>query len=641
MRKLDIITVLDKHLIEEILDKAKTARIAVVGDFCLDVYWFIEESASEKSLETGLPTWPIDEQTYSLGGAGNVVKNMQSLGCKNIQAYGIVGIDPWGQIVKQHLNELGINCSGLKIQEQNWATPTYVKPNIEQKELNRIDFGNFNKLDSTTLSSLLASLEKELQTLDIVVINQQVKETLFTEDFINELKCLINKYSETTFIVDSRHHSGAFPGALLKINDHEAVRLAGLAGSEEAFVPRESSLKAAETLYKKLNKTVFITRGPRGCIVVTEAGIHEIPGIQAAGKIDTVGAGDSMLAGICVALASGQNALNSATIGNFTAAVTIQKLFQTGSASPEELIKMGSEANFLWRPELAEDTRKARFHKQTEFEIITNIRDDFKVTHIIFDHDGTISVLREGWELIMERMMAKAVLGEKFESASESLYLQAIEQIRGFIDKTTGIQTLIQMQGLVEMVRDFGCVPENELKDEFAYKEIYNDALMEMVNLRVEKLRRGELARDDFLIKNALTLVETLYQRGVKLYMASGTDQHDVVEEATVLGYTDFFEGRIYGAVGDVSKEAKREVLDRILLDIGDDARQGLVTIGDGPLEIRETQKRGGLSIGIASDEIRRFGLNPGKRKRLIQAGADIIIPDYSNLEAFLDLLGV
>ncbi len=376
-------------------------------------------------------------------------------------------------------------------------------------------------------------------------------------------------------------------------------------------------------------------------MIVSKDGIKEIPGIQVPRKIDTVGAGDSMLAGICVALASGQEALTSASIGNFTAAVTIQKLFQTGTASPEEVIEMGTDPNYIWRPELAEDRRKARYHNQTEFEIITTVRGHFKSSHIIFDHDGTISVLREGWESIMEPMMAKAILGERFENADESLNQLALDQIRAFIDETTGIQTLAQMQGLVEMVRDFGCVPETEIKDEFTYKEIYNNTLMEMVNLRLEKLRRGELERVDFLIKNAFPLLDFLYKKGVKLYMASGTDQNDVIEEAAALGYADFFEGRIYGAVGDVTKEAKRQVLDRILLDIGDDASQGLVTIGDGPVEIRETQKRGGLSIGIASDEIRRFGLNPGKRKRLIQAGADIIIPDYSQLGAFIDLLGV
>ena len=70
-----------KQLVENILKKAKTAKIAVIGDFCLDVYWFVNQSASEKSLETGLSTLPICRQEYSLGGAGNIVNNLHTLGC--------------------------------------------------------------------------------------------------------------------------------------------------------------------------------------------------------------------------------------------------------------------------------------------------------------------------------------------------------------------------------------------------------------------------------------------------------------------------------------------------------------------------------------------------------------------------------
>jgi hypothetical protein len=64
-----------------------------------------------------------------------------------------------------------------------------------------------------------------------------------------------------------------------------------------------------------------------------------------------------------------------------------------------------------------------------------------------------------------------------------------------------------------------------------------------------------------------------------------------------------------------------------------------LVTFGDGPVEIRETRKRGGITIGIASDEQRRFGLNATKRARLIRAGADLIMPDFSESGALLDYL--
>ena len=108
-----------------------------------------------------------------------------------------------------------------------------------------------------------------------------------------------------------------------------------------------------------------------------------------------------------------------------------------------------------------------------------------------------------------------------------------------------------------------------------------------------------------------------------------------------VLGYDHLFEGRIYGAVGDINKEAKKIVLDRILDTIGESASGKVVTFGDGPVEIRETNKRGGITIGVASNELRRYGLNENKRTRLIKAGADVIIPDFSQISQLLELLNI
>jgi hypothetical protein len=58
-------------------------------------------------------------------------------------------------------------------------------------------------------------------------------------------------------------------------------------------------------------------------------------------------------------------------------------------------------------------------------------------------------------------------------------------------------------------------------------------------------------------------------------------------------------------------------------------------------VEIRETRKRGGLTVGIASNEERRYGLNASKRGRLIRAGADVIVPDYSQMDALFHWLGI
>ena len=333
---------MNKELINNILCKAKTAKIAVIGDFCLDVYWFLNEIASEKSLETGLPTWPIAEQEYSLGGAGNVVNNLHALGCENIHVFGVVGTEPWGQKLMQKLYKLNVNCEGMITQEKHWATPAYVKPYKEQNELNRIDFGNFNKLDTETLNCLLSLLEKNLQNQDIVIISQQIAGSLFVDEFIEKLLILINKFCDTLFIVDSRHNSGDFPSAILKLNDFTAESMVDNTTPNGVGVTRENAIKTAKTLCKKLKKTIFITRGINGCILVDEGVIKEIPSIKITGKIDTVGAGDSMLAGICIGLVSGQDAYNSACLGNLAAAVSIQKLYQTGTVSPEELLMMVS-----------------------------------------------------------------------------------------------------------------------------------------------------------------------------------------------------------------------------------------------------------------------------------------------------------
>ncbi|HAU36743.1 MAG TPA: carbohydrate kinase, partial [Phycisphaerales bacterium] len=153
----------------------------------------------------------------------------------------------------------------------------------------------------------------------------------------------------------------------------------------------------------------------------------------------------------------------------------------------------------------------------------------------------------------MEPMMVRAILGPRYADAGEADYHKVVDAVRGFVEKTTGIQTLSQMQGLIELVRQFGFVDESHILDIHGYKAIYNEELLAMVRRRVEKLQRGELSPGDFQIKNARKLLESLHAAGVRLYLASGTDQDDVAAEAEALGYGGLFEGRIFGAVGDVT----------------------------------------------------------------------------------------
>ena len=194
------------------------------------------------------------------------------------------------------------------------------------------------------------------------------------------------------------------------------------------------------------------------------------------------------------------------------------------------------------------------------------------------------------------------------------------------------------MEGLVRMVDEFNFVPKEKILDKFGYKKIYNDALMKVVSLRLEKLETGELTVEDYTMKGSVDLLRALKERDITLYLASGTDIEDVIHEAEILGYADLFKGGIQGSVGDISKYSKKMVIEKIITENNLTGNE-LAVFGDGPVEIKECIKSNGIAIGIASDEVRRYGLNQEKRTRLIRSGAQILIPDFSQTNRLLELL--
>ena len=625
--------------IKNIFSGINCLKCGVVGDFCLDVYLTADPSFSEKSLETGLQTLPVVNQHYSPGGAGNVARNLTALGAGEVRGFGVTGNDIYGTKLREVLMREGVDISGLEVQRDSWATNTYVKIYEKDEENRRIDFGGRNLLMKETADILLKAMEEALPELDVIIINQQLKKGVHTEYFRKKLAGLINSYSEVLCIVDSRDYNDDFDNSYRKVNEHEGAVLCGWKHSPGDLLPFNKAGEMAELLYRRWGKPLFLTRGAYGCIVCDENGFHEIPGIRFFSRIDTVGAGDSFLAASAAALSLGSEPGKAAAIGNLAAGVTVGKLMQTGTASETEILKLCENAMYGFNPALAFSSVKARYIENTGIEIVTEIPSGLHLKYAVFDHDGTISTLRQGWEEVMEPMMIGQILGDYYQEADETEIAQVRERVRDYIDKTTGVQTLVQMKGLIDLIREFGYVPENSILDEKGYKGIYNNELMKRVDKRVDKLKRGELNIQDFTIKNAVSFLKFLKKRGTALYLASGTDQSDVKNEAEILGYSEAFNGCIYGSIGEINHEPKRRVLEKILSDIGNLSRDQAAVFGDGPVEIREAQRAGVLAVGVASDEVRRYGLNSAKRTRLIEAGADIIIPDFSQKNELIKIL--
>jgi bifunctional ADP-heptose synthase (sugar kinase/adenylyltransferase) len=177
--------------LSELLVAIRDVRIGILGDFCLDAYLLLDPEASEASVETGLSTRPVRTQRYALGGAGNVASNLLAMGVTRLSVFGVTGNDPFGVEMGSVLAAAGANTDGLLMQRESWDTHVYMKPHERQKEQHRIDFGNFNQLQVSTLRQLIGAVEASLPELDILIVNQQVISGLHTPGMREALQELI------------------------------------------------------------------------------------------------------------------------------------------------------------------------------------------------------------------------------------------------------------------------------------------------------------------------------------------------------------------------------------------------------------------------------------------------------------------
>jgi phosphoglycolate phosphatase len=248
----------------------------------------------------------------------------------------------------------------------------------------------------------------------------------------------------------------------------------------------------------------------------------------------------------------------------------------------------------------------------------------------IFDFDGTVSLIRAGWFDIMLSMMVETLSALNTGETEEEL--RAI--IKAFVWANTGRDTLFQMISLSEAVAARGGVPP----DPQEYKQRFLVNLFAVSHKRIANLRSGLAAADDYLVPGTRALLEDLRARGFSLYLASGTDQPHLKEEADLLDVTRYFDGGVYGALPDPEAFSKRMLIERVL-HLPGMRPDRLIGFGDGPVEIEELKRGRALAVGLATDEPECRITNPFKRANLITAGADYIIPNYLCRHALLPAL--
>ncbi len=239
----------------------------------------------------------------------------------------------------------------------------------------------------------------------------------------------------------------------------------------------------------------------------------------------------------------------------------------------------------------------------------------------LFDFDGTLSLIRAGWVEVMVPMMVEILAGLGTGESEDEL--TAI--VEEFVGRLTGRQTIYQMIEFAGHVRRRGGAP----KDPLEYKRMYLDLLMDRIRHRREALRSGRVDPDEMIVPGGRRLLDSLRERGMVMFLASGTDQPFMREEAGLLRVDSYFEGGIYGAVDDYKSFSKKILVQRIIRESDFEGREFL-GFGDGYVEIEAVKTVGGHAVGLATDEPACADVDLVKRERLVGVGADWIVPNFN-----------
>ncbi len=253
-------------------------------------------------------------------------------------------------------------------------------------------------------------------------------------------------------------------------------------------------------------------------------------------------------------------------------------------------------------------------------EIVHRDASAAKAKVVIFDFDGTLSLIRSGWMDIMAPMCVEQLAA--LNTGESEAELSAV--VEEFVWRLTGKETLYQMMALADAIRERGGRPLPPV----TYKRMYLDRLMDRIRSRLESLRARTVPPETYLVPGARELLESLVERGVRLYLASGTDHANVLEEAELVDVARYFEGRIFGAQDDLASFSKALLVQQILSRAGFRGEE-LLVFGDGYVEIEEVKKVGGTAVGVATAEPTCLTTDEWKRQRLLKVGADFIIPNY------------
>ena len=301
------------------LEQFEQTKVLVVGDIMLDR--FVYGDVERISPESPVPVLNIVREDTMLGGAGNALANLAGLGAQ-AEIFAVIGDDEEGRILKQQIEKLGYEAHGLCIDAER---PTTVKTRFlaGHQQLLRSDFENKAPLKETIQNDLLQKLKPAIKDAGAIILSDYGKGLLHPE-LIAQIMELAND-SNIPVIVDPKGqdfsiYKGAFAVTPNKKELADATKGASLGTDEEVVA-------AAQSLMNECGiQAVVATRSAEGMSVIQKDQPSTHLRTIDIEVFDVSGAGDSVIATIAAALASGSDLPQAASLANLAGSVVVTKV---------------------------------------------------------------------------------------------------------------------------------------------------------------------------------------------------------------------------------------------------------------------------------------------------------------------------
>ena len=311
-------TTYDSKVLSEGIDKFSSCRILVVGDVIMDE--FLWGRVERISPEAPVPVVQVEEESLVLGGAGNVVNNIISLGGQALLC-GVVGNDAMGRELVHMLEKMNSPSHGLVVEDRR---PTTIKTRVvaHSQQVVRVDREEREFVTEASIERITTTVKEQIGSIDAIVVADYGKGVV-TRSLMDGMRSL-SQGSQTILAVDPTVRNVALykDVTLITPNHYEAQQMSGIQIEDD-----QSLRRAGAHLLEELGcQTVLITQGDKGMTLFEGNGkTTQIPTV-ARKVFDVSGAGDTVIATLALALAAGLTARQAAVLANLAAGVVVGEI---------------------------------------------------------------------------------------------------------------------------------------------------------------------------------------------------------------------------------------------------------------------------------------------------------------------------